>query len=170
MSALNVREAKASDDLQIGELLVRSFVETYGQKMPEVVVGERRLQELRNVAQIRSDAQVLVLEKDAEILGVCAVYAPGFALSKVWLPKASELRFMALQPQAQGTGVSKLLIESALECARHQGALRMCLHVRRGAHGVARFYLKQGFTRAPEGDRDQLPEIFLEAYVQEFTK
>jgi hypothetical protein len=28
----------------------------------------------------------------------------------------------------------------------------MCLHVRRGALGVAGFYLKRGYARAPEGD------------------
>ncbi len=160
--------ARLEEDVEIGELLVRSFVETYAREMPEVVVGEKRLRELRDVEKIRADAILLVWRVGLKVAAVCAVYPPGFAGGKAWRSDASELRFMAVHPDFQGKGIASPLLEGALRTAREkQGARAMCLHVRQGAVGVAQFYARHGFSRAPEGDRDLLPEIFLEGYVRE---
>ena len=39
-----------------------------------------------------------------------------------------------------------------------------CLHVRRGASGVASLYLHRGYVRTQVGDLDYRPDVFLEAY------
>jgi GNAT superfamily N-acetyltransferase len=160
--------AGPEEDEEIGELLVRSFVETYAREMPEVVVGESRLRELRDVETIRRNATVLTWTAEGRVAAVCAVYPPGFVGGKAWLPRASELRFMAVHPDFQGQGVASPLLESALrEAVGKQGAHTMCLHVRRGAHGVARFYARHGFERDVRGDRDLLPEIYLEGFARQ---
>jgi hypothetical protein len=60
--------------------------------------------------------------------------------------------------------VSKALLDTAEGWARAQACSGVCLHVRRGAHGVARLYSGRGYVRRPEGDLDHGPEVFLEAW------
>ena len=39
-----------------------------------------------------------------------------------------------------------------------------------GASGVARVYERRGYARAPEGDLDKTPEVFLDAFVLRLPK
>ncbi|MGE0616789.1 MAG: GNAT family N-acetyltransferase, partial [Bacteriovoracia bacterium] len=153
------------DDIRIGDLLVESFLYTYGRKMPEVVVTESRKSDLRAVAAKRETAGVLVAERDGELIGTVSIFRPGDATSRAWTPNTVDLRYMAVAPRHQGQGVSRALLDAAVALAREWQGSYICLHVRRGATGVARTYTSYGFGRQPEGDADLLPEIFLEAYL-----
>ncbi|MBY0371372.1 GNAT family N-acetyltransferase, partial [bacterium] len=64
----------------------------------------------------------------------------------------------------RGSGLSLKLMETAERQAREWQAKWICLHVRRGATGIAAYYERQGFVRDPKGDFDRLPEVFLQAY------
>src|SRR5207244_2080880 len=44
-----VRDARPEDDAAVGEILVSGYLTRYAQKMPEVVLTERRKAELRDV-------------------------------------------------------------------------------------------------------------------------
>lgn len=160
-----VREATPADDAQIGELLVAAFIETYARKMPEVLVTERRKQELRAVAEKRAVARVWAAELERRVVGTVALWPPGAAGSEAWLPNAADLRHLAVAPGHHGLGISRALMDTAEAAAWELGADAICLHVRRGAHGVARLYMGRGYVRQPEGDLDFLPDVFLEAYV-----
>lgn len=165
---VKIRLAEARDDQAVGELLVHAFVDTYRTKMPQVVVTDRRKEELRAVAAKRSRALVWVAEIDDEIVGTVALWLPGTQGSEAWLPKAADLRHLAVAAHVKGHNVSGLLLDAAERVARERGCERICLHVRRGAEGVARLYMKRGFMRDLAGDLDHLPEVFLEAYVLVF--
>ena len=165
MSSYRVRVAQARDDAAIGELLVASFVEQYARKLPEVVVTEHRKAELRNVAAKRALSHVWVAEKDGEVVGTVALWPPGAHRSEAWISNAADLRHLAVANSHRGGEVSKLLVDTAERHARELGCSSVCLHVRRGADGVRALYEKRGYVRAPEGDLDQLPEVFLEALV-----
>jgi len=158
-----VREARAEDDVVVGEILVSGYLTRYAQKMPEVVLTGRRKAELRDVASKRKEALVLVAELEGRVVGTVAVWAPGAAASEAWLPEACDLRHLAIDPAVQGRGLSKPLLDEAERRARQMGAKYICLHVRRGNKGVARLYMDRGYVRAPEGDLD-LPEVLLDAY------
>jgi predicted N-acetyltransferase YhbS len=162
---VTIREARPDDDSRIGELLVNSFVSTYGEKMPEVVVTDHRKADLRNVAEKRLRACVLVAEVSGRVVGSVTLLRPGDANSRAWTPATADLRAMAVEKDLHGSGISKWLLDRCVETARSWRAEAICLHVRRGAHGVARLYERHGYVRAPEGDADLLPEIFLEAYL-----
>lgn len=163
MGEIVVREARPEDDAAVGEILVSGYLTRYAQKMPEVVLTERRKAELRDVASKRKEALVLVAELDGRVFGTVAVWAPGAKASEAWLPGACDLRHLAIAPSAQGKGLSKPLLEEAERRARQMGAKYVCLHVRRGNKGVAALYMARGYVRAPEGDLD-LPEVLLDAY------
>jgi predicted N-acetyltransferase YhbS len=167
-SEVRVREATAADDEAIGELLVEAFVTRYAQKMPEVVVTPHRKEELRDVANKRAVARVWVAELNGKIVGTVALWPPGAHRSESWIQGAADLRHLAVAPSLGGRGISKQLIDVAEAHAREQRWKGVCLHVRRGAHGVRAIYEKRGYQRREDGDLDFRPEVFLEAFYLSF--
>jgi predicted N-acetyltransferase YhbS len=159
-----IREAVEADDAAIGDLLVRAFVDTYARKLPDVVVGEQRRADLRAVANKRAVARVWVEDEGGRITGTVALWPPGAPGSEAWLPNAYDLRHLAVDGSRRGSGLANRLCDTAESYARARRASAVCLHVRREAVGVAKLYVARGYQRAPEGDLDLLPEVFLEAY------
>jgi predicted N-acetyltransferase YhbS len=167
VSAYEIRLATAADDRAIGELLVDAFEKTYARKLPEVVMTDRRRAELRAVAQKRKVARVWAALADGAVVGTVAVWTPGAQGSEAWLPNAGSLRHLAVAEPHRGKGLSSQLMDEAEAWAKARGLARICLHVRKNVGGVAAFYLQRGYRRAPEGDLDLLPEVFLEAFVRD---
>ncbi|MCP3102482.1 GNAT family N-acetyltransferase [Myxococcus sp. K15C18031901] len=159
-----IREAGPGDDAAVGELLVSAFTTQYAKKLPEVVYTEARKQELRDVAARRAVASVLVAEVDGEVVGTVALFPPGAPGSEAWLPRAADLRGLATAVKYHGKGLAKPLLDAAEALARTWDVDAVALHVRRGAEGVGRMYMKRGFQRVPEGDMS-LPTVYLEAYL-----
>jgi predicted N-acetyltransferase YhbS len=162
---VRIRPATERDDVEVGELLVHAFEDTYRRLMPEVVMSDERRVELRAVAAKRAVAQVWVADEGGKVVGTVAVWAPGAPDSEAFLPGAASLRHLAVTESHRKTGVAAELMDVAERWAREQGAAAVCLHVRRGVRGVARLYEARGYQRRPEGDLDFLPEVFLEGYV-----
>ena len=160
-----IREARPEDEVRIGELLVDAFLTVYARKMPEVRYDDARKKELRDVAAKRGRAVVLVAEIDGRVEGTVSLFKPGAEGSEAWLPGAADLRHLAVDPRLHGRGVSKPLLDRAEAVARDEWkASAICLHVRRGAAGVARLYQSRGFVREPAGDIEKTT-VYLEAYV-----
>lgn len=164
----HLREATALDDKKIGDLLVDTFLQTYAKKMPEVVVTEERKVDLRNVAERRQNGRVLVLEDGNEIIATVSLIPYGKKGCETWSKDAACLRMMVVDPRYRGREISEMLIRACVKIAREWKLSAIELHVRRGAHGIARIYENLGFVRSPEGDQDRLPEIFMEAYRLKF--
>lgn len=165
-----IREARPGDDARIGELLVDAFLTTYARKMPEVVYDDARKNELRDVAAKRRRALVLVAEELGKVIGTVAIFRPGAETSEAWLDNAADLRHLAVDPCLHGKGVSKPLLDRAEAVARDEWKVdAICLHVRKGAEGVARLYQGRGFKREPEGDLRK-PSVTLEAYALRYKR
>lgn len=77
-----IRAATAADDDAVGDLLVRAFVDTYARRLPEVVVTDRRKDELRAVAEKRKVASVWVAELNGRVVGTVALWGPGSSRSE----------------------------------------------------------------------------------------
>lgn len=168
MGGVNIREAEARDDAAIGELLVEAFVSTYAVKLPDVRVTEQRKRDLRDVAAKRAVAKVWVAEDEGRVVGTVALWPPGAKGGEAWVPRAADLRHLAVAATHRGGAVSRALLEAAEGWARASGCVGVCLHVRRGALGVAALYSARGYQRTPGGDLDYRPDVFLEAWLLEF--
>jgi GNAT superfamily N-acetyltransferase len=165
-----IREALPGDDARIGELLVDAFLSTYARKMPEVVYDDARKNDLRDVAAKRSRSTVLVAELGGRVIGTVSIFRPGAAGSEAWLANSADLRQLAVEPAFHGKGIAKPLLDRAEAIARDEWkADGVCLHVRKGAGGVARLYESRGFRRDPSGDIAR-PTVTLEAYVLRFKR
>jgi GNAT superfamily N-acetyltransferase len=116
------------------------------------------------VAARRKVATVLVAEVDGEVGGTVALFPPGAPGTEAWLPKAADLRMLATAVRYHGTGLARPLLDAAEALARSWDVDAVCLHVRRGAQGVARMYMQRGYVREPTGDLS-LPTVSLEAYA-----
>ena len=162
-----IREARADggDDAAIGELLVDAFLSAYARKMPEVRYDDARKRDLRDVATKRAQAKVLVAELDGRVVGTVALFPAGSKGSEAWIPGAADLRHLATDPALHGRGLSRPLLDAIEDVARAWKVPAICLHVRRGAVGVAKLYQSRGYVRAPEGDLDY-PTVFLEAFAK----
>ncbi len=161
-----IRIAEERDDAVLGTLLVDAFRETYAEKMPEVVVTDRRIEELNSFSGKRNKGTTWVAEVGGRIVGTVFAARPGSRDSLAWLNDCAELKHLAVSPEFRRSGLSEQLMEAALSAIRGWGCWGVCLHVRRGAYGIARFYEKQNFVRDKRGDFDRLPEVFLEAYLK----
>jgi GNAT superfamily N-acetyltransferase len=150
---LKLRSARPGDDLAIGELLVKSFLETYAEKLPGVVANEERISELQNVASRREAGIVRVLEFGYRLIGTYALIHPENENNEAWTDSTATLRCLAMDREFHSLGLSELLMSDAIKIAKGWGARGICLHVQDGAHGVARLYEKIGFTRDPSGDK-----------------
>jgi GNAT superfamily N-acetyltransferase len=162
-----LRDSKSADDAFIGEMLIRSYAAKYAEKMPEVYLPPERLADLRDVERKRrTGGTVLVAEIDGQIAGTVTLYPPGHEESEAWLPNYADLRYFVIDLPFQGRGLSRVILEAAHARIWSWGCDGICLHVRRGAHGVARTYVTHGYRRASEGDMEK-PTVLLDGYVLE---
>jgi GNAT superfamily N-acetyltransferase len=165
LAPIVIRDARGADAQRLGQLLIDAFLERYREKMPEVRLNDARLQELRDVGTLAAEgASVLVAEHGAEIVGTVTLLPHGAAHSESWIDGAANLRYLAVDPRFHGRGVSGPLLDAAEDLARASGVPCVCLHVRRGAVGVANLYRRRGYERVESADLDLLPLVFLEAY------
>lgn len=163
-----VRKATAKDDQAIGQILVNAYQTAYSRKMPEVVLPPERITDLLDVGTKRETATVLVCERSGTVIGTVTIFKPDAPQSQAWLENAADLRYLATHVDMHGQGFSKLLLDQAETIARDEWKVdAICLHVRRGAVGVAKIYESRGYIRAPEGDLDR-PYVLLDGYTLRF--
>jgi GNAT superfamily N-acetyltransferase len=115
------------------------FRELVGRSLEELVPFESRAEQYRqSLAQVSSDAAILVAESDGRIVGMA-----------VWRREegvVGELRDLHVVPEAWGTGVAKALIEAASAGLRKAGAREAFLWVGEENPRARRFYEREGWT------------------------
>ncbi len=165
MSKMKLRHAEETDDHVIGELLIRAFDTQNSIKMPGVVSSPERYADLRDRAQKRKDATVLVGEIDGVLAGTLTLYRWGAPGNEAWIESAAGLRYLAIDPRFAGNGLSTVFIAEAKKLATDWRASAICLRVRSGASGVQRLYKLHGWKRDERGDLDLMPEIYLDGFT-----
>jgi ribosomal protein S18 acetylase RimI-like enzyme len=120
--------------------------------------------ELVDVGRRAVEAEVLVAV-DEVVLG-CVTFVPG--ARSPWAEQLesdeSAIRMLAVDPQAQGRGVGRALLEACVGRARQLGRGGLFLHSTPwmvAAHGL---YHQAGFIRVPERDWTPVPDVPLLAF------
>jgi ribosomal protein S18 acetylase RimI-like enzyme len=133
--------------------------------------GERYQTELRDVAGRVETAEVIVAaDREGRILGaVTFVPGPG-PLAEFDGPDESGMRMLAVDPDAQGRGVGRLLAQACVDRARAMGRSRLVLHTTGAMAAAHRLYRGLGFARTPELDMRTQGGMLLEAYVLELGR
>jgi predicted N-acetyltransferase YhbS len=147
---VHMRLSHEGDDEAIRELLVLSFLD----EKRATTLGGFSL-ELLEVVERRKTGDVIILEHNGRLIGTISVISAQSPQSQSWMPNAAYLRFHAIDPEFHGLGLSELLLAECEERARRMKASAICLHIQKGAEGLARFYQSFGYERAPQGDLSQ---------------
>ncbi|MCB0416564.1 MAG: GNAT family N-acetyltransferase [Bdellovibrionales bacterium] len=164
LNFLNTRPATSADDASVGDFLVNTFNDTYAEKLPDAVLNPDREADLRDVASRRRDGGVWVVELGYQLVATFSVLKPGTEGNDAWLPEAALLRCVAVDRLFHGLRFSSLILESSKTIATEWRASHLCLHVQRGAQGVARTYEKFGYVRDVRGDNNFLGSM-VEGYA-----
>jgi ribosomal protein S18 acetylase RimI-like enzyme len=110
--------------------------------------------ELLDVAARRLDSEVYVAVDDAGTLigGVTYVPGPERAMSGFQDPEAAGIRMLAVDPQHQGLGAGRALVETCIARARLQHRRRIILHSTHLMTIAQDMYKRLGFESSPELD------------------
>ncbi len=150
---IGFRPALPSDDLAIAELLVRTFLSTYEQKLPSIITTDDRKNELRNVGARRKQGHVCVAELGYRIIGTFSLIHPESPNSDAWRSNGANLRCLAIDPEFHGLALSELLLKESERIAKAWHSEAVYLHVQKGAAKVAMLYERNGYLRDEAGDK-----------------
>lgn len=162
---LRLRDARADDRDTIAALTVRAYAEY------EHLMDPPAWAALRDAVQasLADDAGVtrIVAERDGAIVGSVSLYEPevraygDLASGSPW----PEVRLVAVDHAARGTGVAPALVAECARRARRAGATVLGLHTSRSMRAAKRLYERIGFVRDPEHDFHPPGAELVEAYV-----
>jgi ribosomal protein S18 acetylase RimI-like enzyme len=139
--AITIRTARDSEREAAGLVLQRSFAE-YERDYPE---WGPVLRAGNPIAKVAPEGELLVAEMDGAIVG-CVIYVPpGRSRNPVFEAEWAALRYMAVDPDHRGHGISRALAE---ECARRtarDGASTLALFTSPAMKIAIAMYKRMGF-------------------------
>ncbi|MFE7187738.1 GNAT family N-acetyltransferase [Streptomyces erythrochromogenes] len=145
-----IRTAVPADYATLGEITAQAYLADGHLDFNE---DDAYLNVLRDVAGRAALAEVLVAERDGQVLGGVTFAAPGSPLADIAGPDEAEFRMLAVAHAARGQGAGEALVRACLERARAvEGVTGVVLSTQRSMAGAHRIYARLGFVRTPERD------------------
>lgn len=155
-ASLTIRPAHDGDLDRAADICVAAY-DAAGQLEP----GSPYVIDLRATGERARDGILLVAERDGALVGTATICPPGSTFREIGEDGEVEFRFLAVAPEAQGTGVASALIAAIEQHARDTGAVRLAICVRDTNTGAAAMYERMGFVREPHRDWSPRPGIDL---------
>jgi ribosomal protein S18 acetylase RimI-like enzyme len=122
---------------------------------------------VRNVAGRAPDHPVLVALRDGRIVGSVTITPFGSPQSELAHEGEVEFRYLAVAPEAWGTGVAQSLVAAVDTWAREHDARRLVLCVIESNDAAQALYARLGFERDPSRDWIPVPEVVLRFWQRE---
>lgn len=157
-----IRPAVPDDDAVLADITARAYLQ--GGHLDH---GHDYLRTLRDTAQRREQATLLVAEIDGAPVGSVTVTAPAGALSEYAGDGEWEIRMLAVDPDVAGRGIGSSLLTQAIERSRSAGARRIVLHTADSMTTAHRIYRRFGFVPEPDRDDEVVPGLWLRAFALE---
>ena len=105
---------------------------------------------LSNVAEIAKQGQLLIVQRDRELVGSVVYYPPGLSDSRLFQPEWASLRLLAVSPQHRGEGIGQQLSLECIHRAQQDKALTIGLHTSELMVVARRMYERLGFKQEIE--------------------
>jgi GNAT superfamily N-acetyltransferase len=158
-ATVEVRPIQPSEYEAAGALVLAAYEALPGQDIGPYA------QELVDVAARAATAEVLVAFDEGELAG-CVTFVPDF--SNPWAEGLCEgeaaIRMLGVDPDSQGRGAGRALVEACIDEARRLGRRALVLHSTTWMVTAHRLYLRLGFVRDPGRDWWPQPEVRLLAF------
>lgn len=170
MSDIVIRDARDDELDAISGLLLRSYAEY--RPGPDASPARRAAfdEYFTNIGDVRSRlpfSTLMVAEREGSILGAVTFYPPSSSdpedgeLPPGW----AGIRLLAVDPDARGQGIARLIMDAVLGRARSLGATALGLHTTELMTVARGMYERMGFTRVPDRDFYPTPDFCVTAYV-----
>ena len=152
MSGIVVREARLDERDLLRDLTLRAYGEYARVMDPEAWAALE--QAVRAALASDLGARRLVAERAGAVVGSVMLFPPATNAYGEFGGEAGwpELRLLAVEPSARGTGVAERLVRECARLARELGARELGLHTSSSMAAARRLYERLGFERAPERD------------------
>lgn len=144
-----IRPVRPEECEELGLLTVRAYRRLAG----DLPLGDYELV-LADVRARLSDCDILVAVNDDEVLmgGVTYVPGPHTSMSEFDDEGAAGVRHLAVDPDQQGFGAGRALIDEVIKHARRQRRPRLRLHSTQPMVVARAMYERLGFVRAEQYD------------------
>lgn len=137
----HLRDYLPSDAEQVNALAVTAF-EQYQHAYEDWPTFRTRLAAMSSLAEA---GEIIVAERDKQIIGAVAYVGPGKEKSAFFQPEWPIMRMLVVAPVARGLDVGKSLAEACLERAQRDGANVFALHTSELMQVALPMYLRMGF-------------------------
>lgn len=152
-----VRNAKPSEFAEIGQLMVRVYSQLEGFPTPAEQPAYYQL--LANVGDLtrKKDTELLAaLSPQGRIVGAVVYFGDmqyyGSGGSATQEKNAAGFRLLAVDPDARGNGIGKLLTLECIRKAKEQGHSQLIIHSTRAMQTAWAMYERTGFARSEDLD------------------
>lgn len=169
-AGITPRPAKTSE-LEPVRSLLRAAYAQYAADLP-ADAWKRYLADIVDVEGRSAVSELLVAEVGGSIVGCVSYYPPGLdvsypsdSFSEPWPSSWAAIRLLAVDPDARGAGVGRILTRACIARARAEGAAAVGLHTTPFMDVARAMYERMGFERAPAYDFQPAEGIVVEAYV-----
>ncbi|MFZ3580057.1 GNAT family N-acetyltransferase [Virgibacillus sp. DJP39] len=111
-------------------------------------------QAISSDADISQGVDLIVAEKEGEIVGSVALFPPNTDAYEGYVDELDypEIRVLAVDPQTRGSGVASALIAECIERSKARGFNSIGLHTGSFMENAIKLYERMGFERLPEHD------------------
>lgn len=156
---LVIRPARDEELDIVASLMVDAYAEYAARMSPDA--WSPFAQDIANVRARLDDGQLLVAERDGQILGCVTLFRRWRGAQA----EAAAVRLLAVPPAYRGSGIGRALMEYAIAEARQAGKQRVVLTATQEMEQVRELTERLGFRRAPELDHEPAPGVRLEGYA-----
>lgn len=144
-----VRELRPTDHAAVGRLLLAAYdaVGPFDQGYRDFLADPSQW--------VPGATAALVAVDDHDVpIGCVALVLPGDAEFEGVEPPAGDagFRFLAVAPEAQGSGAGAALVDAVIDHARSRGCRRMAIHTMEFMRAAQAMYVRRGFVRRPDLD------------------
>ncbi|MEO5734122.1 MAG: DinB family protein [Rubrivivax sp.] len=162
MNRLQVRALAARDSMEmLTALLHRAYEPLRSQGFPEIFTNQAVEATRRCVAQ----GHCLVAERDGAVVGTVTLCGPhesgidDFAGADPWLrgPDTARIVHFAVDPQQQGGGVGRRLLQASEALSRDQSYRRLAIEIAEPGTGLRAMFRHQGYVQVAQVQRPGRP-------------
>lgn len=139
--AFTIRTASDSDHEAADAVARRAFAE-YERAYPDWIPV---LRDGKPMSRIADEGELVVAEDDGRIVGCVGYIPPGRSRNAVFERDWAALRFMAVDPNARGLGISRALAEECARRAKRDGASHLALFTSPAMAIAIAMYKRMGF-------------------------
>ena len=153
MSELQIRQARDEELDDVASLIVDAYAEYAARMSPDA--WSIYANEIANVRGRMSDAELLVAERDGQLVGCVTLFAGWRGVQEGNLG----VRLLAVLPSERGGGLGRALMDAAIKRAREVGKRRLVLTTTDEMAAFRELTESMGFEREPALDHEPAPGV-----------